>query len=247
MKPLDKVSCELREIEKEIDNYYKSNPLVNLPFATAACSFLAFAELEMLKQASNVSTSQELGTQVDNFVNELKAPMFWLFSACERGGQIPSTCDDDVFQASWDLFKLGKKYQWFEAAYTYASNGLIKLELEGSTIQPAKEFFKGMEYQAYGRLMKAHESDEAVSLINVDNFPLLTGAISRSVRIKGDRFFCKMNPRVVSDTIKFINPGYDAVFSLRSEWRFSRYTLGDFRKVFEAILAMASIHFIAWG
>ena len=187
-----------------------------------------------------------LGTQVDNFVNELKAPMFWLFSACEQGGQIPSTCDDDVFQASWDLFKLGKKYQWFETAYTYASRGLIELELQLSTIQPTKEFFKGMEYQAYGRLMKAHESDEAVSLINVDNFPLLTEAISRSVRIKEERFSCKMNPRMVSDTIKFIKPGYDTVFSLPSEWQFSRYTLGDFRKVFEAILAMASIHVIAW-
>ena len=120
------------------------------------------------------------------------------------------------------------------------------MELQGSTIQPTKEFFKGMEYYAYGRLMKVRESDEAISLINVDNFHLLTEAISRSVRIKGDRFSCKMNPRMVSDTIKFMNPGYDAVFSLPSEWQFSRYTLGDFRKVFEAILAMASIHFRAW-
>ena len=247
MKTIDNVSPELRKVEKEIDNYYKSNPLLKLPFATAAWSLLTFAEFESLKQVSNVSTPQELETQSNNFVNELKAPMFWLFRACEQGGQIPSTCDDDVFQASWDLFKLGKKYQWFEAAYTYASRGLIELELQGSTIQPTKEFFKGMEYQVYGRLMKVHESEEAVSLINIDNFPLLTEAISRSVRIKGDRFSCKMNPRMVSDTIKFINPGYDAVFSLPSEWEFSRYTLGDFRKVFEAILAMASIHFIAWG
>ena len=60
MKTTDNVSPELRKIEKEIDDYYKSNPLVNLPFATAACSFLTFAELERLKQKSNVSTSQEL-------------------------------------------------------------------------------------------------------------------------------------------------------------------------------------------
>ena len=246
MGTTDNVSCELRKIEKEIDNYYKPNPLVNLPFATAACSFLAFAELEMLKQASNVSTPQELETQVDNFVNELKAPMFWLFTACKQGGQIPFACDDDVFQASWDLFKLGKKYQWFEAAYTYASRRLIELELQGSTIQPKKEFFKGMEYQAYGRLIKAHESDEAVSLLNVNNFHSLTETINRFVKIKGDRFSYQMNPRMVSDTIKFMNPGYDAAFSLPSKWQFSRYTLGDFRKVFEAILAMASIHCRAW-
>ena len=60
MKTIDNVSPELRKVEKEIDNYYKSNPLLKLPFATAACSFLTFAELERLKQTSNVSTSQEL-------------------------------------------------------------------------------------------------------------------------------------------------------------------------------------------
>ena len=246
MKTTDNVSPELRKIEKEIDDYYKSNPLVNLPFATAACSFLTFAEFESRKQVSNVSTSQELETQGDNFINELKEPMFWLFRACEQGGQIPSACDDDVFQASWDLFKLGKKYQWFEAAYTYASNGLIKLELEGSTIQPAKEFFKGMEYQAYGRLMKAHQTDEGMSLINVDDFHSVTDAISSSVKVKGNRFAYKMNPRMVSDAIKAMSPGYDIAFSLPPEWQFSRYSLEDFRKVFEAILAMASIHFRAW-
>ena len=248
MKTTDNISKELRNIEKEIDNSYTSNPLVELPFATAAWSLLAFAEFEMLKQVSNLSTSQELETQGDNFVNELKAPMFWLFSACEPGGQIPSTCDDDVFQASWDLFKLGKKYQWFEAAYTYASSGLVKLELQGSTIQPAKEFFKGMEYQAYGRLIKAHESDEGRSLINTDDFHLVAEAIRTSVKVKGNnRFSYKMNPRMVSDMIKTMSPGYDIAFSLPPEWQFSRYSLEDFRRVFEAILAMASIHFRAWG
>ncbi|RKU24923.1 hypothetical protein C6499_15895 [Candidatus Poribacteria bacterium] len=247
MKSPDKVSSKLRKVEKEIDNHYKSNPLVELPFATAAWSLLAFAEFESLKQVSNVSTSQELETQSDNFINELKEPMFWLFRACEQGGQIPSAYDDDVFQASWDLFKLGKKYQWFEAAYTYASNGLIKLELEGSTIQPAKEFFKGMEYQAYGRLIKAHQTDEGISLINVDDFHLVREAISSSVKVvEGNRFSYKMNPRMVSDVIKTMSPGYDMAFSLPPEWRFSRYSLGDFRKVFEAILAIASIHFRAW-
>ena len=207
---------------------------------------LTFAEFESLKQVSNVSTSQELETQGDNFVNELKEPMFWLFSACQQGGQIPSTCRDDVFQASWDLFKLGKKYQWFDTAYRYASNGWLELELQEATIQATKELFEGMEYQAYGRLMKAHKSDEGISLINVDNFNLLTDRIKQSVRVKGDRFHYGLNPKMVSDAIITMRSGYDIAFSLPPEWQFSRYSLGDFRRVFEAILAIASIHFRAW-
>lgn len=246
MDTTDNVSCELREIEKEVDNYYKSNPLVNLPFAPAVWSLLAFAELKILRDASRPPTSQEFETLGDNFVNELKAPILWLFNACKSGGQVPFACDDQIFQASRDLFGLGKRYQWFEAAYTYWSREEIELNLQGSTIQPTKEFFKGMEYQAYGRLIKAHESDEGISSINTDDFHLVADAIRTSVKVKdNNRFSYKMNPRMVSDMIKTMSPGYDIAFSLPPEWQFSRYSLGDFRKVFEAILAMAFIHFRA--
>ena len=50
MKTPDNVSPELRKIEQEIDNYYKSNPLLKLQFATAAWSLLAYAEDYMLKE-----------------------------------------------------------------------------------------------------------------------------------------------------------------------------------------------------
>ena len=81
--------------------------------------------------------------------------------------------------------------------------------------------------------------------MSINDFHSVTDAINHSVKVKDDRFSYKLNPRIVSDTIKAISPGYDPVFSLPSEWQFSQYTLGDFRKVFEAILAMASIHWRA--
>ena len=237
----DKLTSELRKIEKEVDLYYKSNPLVKLPFATAAWSLLAFGEEVMLKQASRPLTPQEQETMGDNFVNELKQPMCWLYDVCEPGGQVPFAYDDKIFQASWDLFRLGKKYQWFDAAYRYASWGWINLELQGSTIQPTENLFTGLEYEAYNRLIKLHRSEEAVSLVDFDNFHLLTDVIWRSVKVKGDRFSYKLNPRMVSDTIKVLRLGFDVMFSLPSEWLFSRYSLGEFRKVFEAISAMAYI------
>ncbi len=240
MKTTDNVSDELREIEKEIDNYYKSNPLLKLPFATAAWSFLAFAELKILMDQFSQPTSQEQETMGNNFVNELKQPMSWLLSACKPGGKIPFIYDHKVFQASRALFRLSKKYQWFEAAYTFASHGWVELELQGSTIQPTEEFFIDIEYEAYGRLIKAHQSDEAVFSVNFDNLPM--DAIVQSLRIDGDRFRCKLNPKMVSDTITAMKPLSDEMFRLPSEWCFSRYSLGDFRKVFETISAMVFIH-----
>ena len=240
MKTPDKVSPELRKIEKEVDNYYKSNPLLKLPFATAAWFFLASADLKTLMDQFRQLTSQEQETMGNNFVNELKHPMSWLFGACKQGGQIPFAYDDKVFQASRALFKLGKKYQWFEAAYTFASHGWVELGLEGSTIQPIGDIFTEMEYEAYDRLIRAHQSDEALSLVDFSNFP--TNAVGHSVKIKGDRFKYKLNPRIVSDTIKFMRPAFDIMFSLPIEWQFSRYSLGAFQSVFKVISAIAYIH-----
>ena len=102
----DKLTCKLREIEQEIDVYYKSNPLVNLSFATAAWSLLAFGEEIMLKEQNDgretqlVSdehinprlvvypgrlTPQENEAIADNLINALKAPMYWLYSDCKSG------------------------------------------------------------------------------------------------------------------------------------------------------------------
>ena len=60
MKTADRVSPELRKIEKEVDNYYKSNPLLKLPFAIAAWSLLAYAEEYMLnEQTRGISGVQD--------------------------------------------------------------------------------------------------------------------------------------------------------------------------------------------
>ena len=83
----DKLTCKLREIEKEIDLYYKSNPLMNLPFATAAWSLLAFGEDYMLKEkVAAINGIQDLHALASDFVVELEHPMSWLYNACEQGG-----------------------------------------------------------------------------------------------------------------------------------------------------------------
>ena len=247
----DRLTPELRKIKKEVDNCYQSNFLMNLPFSIAAWFLLTFTENRMLKEVVSSSTSQDREMIVDNLVNDLKYPMQWLYHHCERGEQDRFTYNYkvDLFKvdrASRNLLKLGNKYQSFVSAFRYASHGWIELELKESTIQPTENLFTGIEYEAYNRLIKSHKSQEALSSVNFDNLPLLRETIGHSLRVNGNRFKYKLNPRMVSDTITvFARPILDGAFSLPSEWQLSRYTLGDFRQVIEAILAMACIHVIA--
>ena len=246
MTNADNVSPELRKIEKEIDDYYKSNPLVNLPFATAASYLLRSAEEYMLKeQIEGIAGIQDLHALGSDFITELEHSVFWLHRDCEHDGEIPFAYDPDIHKASKDLFKLGQKYDWFKFAYTCASgkDRVLDLELQGTTIQPTGDFFASIEYEAYNILVDAYEPEEAQFDLNPHDSPVR--AIFDAVRVQGDKFRYKLNPRMVANMKKYLQPLFDRMFLLPSDWEFSRYTLGDFRKVFEAICAMARIHWTA--
>ena len=246
MSTIDRVSPELREAEKEIDNYYKSNPLLKLPFATAAWSFLAFAEDYMLnEQSGGISSIQDIHALGSDFITELEHPMLWIYRDCEEGDNFSTAFDGNLYAASKDLFELGQKYDWFIFAYTCASgkDRVLDLELQGSTIQPTGDFFASIEYEAYNILIDPREPEEALFFLNPHNFPI--EAIQHSLRIESDRFRYELDTRMVPDTITYLKPLFDRMFLLPSGWEFSRYTLGDFRKVFEAICAIAHIHWKA--
>ena len=244
MKTTDRLTPELRKIEKEIDDYYKSNPLLKLPFATAVWHLLAVAENDALRQElGGIDNINNIHALAGEFSVNLEHSMSWLYGACDCGGQVSSVYDGNLRQASRDLFELGKKYACFDFTYRCASNGVFVLELQGSTIQPIGDLFEGLEYEAYNILIDFHHAEEPLSFTNFENFP--KDAIERSLSMEGNGFRYKLNRGLVSDMMKYLRPFFDRMFSLPSEWQFSRYSLGDFRKVFEVICAISHIHFTA--
>ena len=243
MSTTNELTPELKKAAEEVKNYYKSNPLVKLPFATAAWSFLAFVEDYMLIRTMRIDGIQDLYVLSSEFLVELEHSMSWIYRTCQPNGQVPLTFDDHYYKASNDLFQLGKKYESFVFAYTCANHDWIELKVEDFTILPTGDFFKNYEYELYNILIDTHLTEKASSSINFNNFPI--DALERSVRVQGDRFFYRLNPRIVSDTIAFLKPLFDEIFLLPNEWQFSRYSLGDFRQVFEAICAIAHIHWNA--
>ena len=241
MKTTDNVSPELRKIEKEIDDYYKSNPLLKLPFATAAWSLLAYAEEYMLNQQfCGISGTQDIHSLGSDFITEIEHSVFWIHNNCEYGGNFAPVFDEYLYKVSKELFELGQKYDWFVFAYTCASEGILELQLQGSTIQPTGDFFANIEYEAYNILIDPYEPEEARSSMNDNDFPI--DAIQYSVKIEGNRFHYELNKKIITDVKTFLKPLFDRMFLLPSEWQFSCYTLGDFRKVFETICAIAHIH-----
>ena len=246
MATTDRLTPELWQIKKEVDCLYMSNRLVSLPFPTAAWNLLAFSENEALKESFHPVTSQDISVIVDTLVNKLNYPMRWLYRTCKRANEVLCSFNDNHWRSSRDLVKLGKKYNDFVAAYTYASRGWIGLDLHQSTIVPSENFSVGIEYEAYNRLIKPHESQASTSSVVLEIVQQLNPMIESSLTIQGDRFSYKLNPKMVAEARKLLlTPVLDDFFLLPSEWQLSRYTFGEFRQVFESISAMAAIHAIA--
>ncbi len=179
----------------------------------------------------------------DNTVNQLNHPLRWLYRECGQHGRIPDSFNRSFYDASHRLFEVAQEYTTFVLAFTYAYRGWIELELQNSTIQPKGDLFADIEYNAYDVLMKSRLDQEAFLSVNFNDLPM--NEIWHSIRITGERFSCKLNPKIVADTVTARKPQLDAMFSLPSEWQFSRYTLGEFRRVFEVIAAVADIYAFA--
>lgn len=242
-----KLSTDLQYIEEQVDNLYKSNPLLDLPFPKAAWHLLAAAGDDLGRMfLSGPGALPSIDVSSKEFHADLEFPMCWLYTNCEQTLQRPTERNNDYYKkAARDLFEWGKKYASFVFAYTGGYRGVFELELQGEIIRPRGKVFKGLEYQAYNDLLDIHATEVADSLLDRHMDKDLSDSIRNSLKIKGETFICKLNRNLVRDMKRFLEPNIDRMFSLPSEWRFSSYSLGEFRKVFEAICAMAHIRWRA--
>ena len=242
MSKTNELTPELKKAAEEVKDCYKSNPLMELPFATAAWSFLSFVEDDMLKRCREFSNLRDQHIQNSEFLVELEHSLSWLIGACKPEGQVSFTFDEHNYELANDLFKFSKKYESFVFAYTLSNHNWIELKVSDFTIQPTGDFFKNYEYEVYNILIDANLFVEASTSVNYERFPI--NAIENTLRVVSDKFHYKLNPKMVSDTITSLKPLFDEIFMLPSEWQFSRYSLGDFQQVFQAICAIAHIHWI---
>ena len=243
MSTTNELTPELKKAAEEIKHYYKTNPLLKFPFASAAWSFLSFVEDYMVKRTTGINNLRDLHIQGSEFLVELEYSLSWLIGACKPEGQVSFTFNEHHYESANDLFELGKKYESFVFAYTLSNHNWIELKVSDFTIQPTGDFFDNYEYEVYNILIDANLFVEASSSVNFEGFPI--DAINSTLRVVGDRFHYKLNPKMVSDTITSLKPLFDEIFMLPSEWQFSRYSLGDFQQVFQAICAIAHIHWRA--
>lgn len=242
----DPVSPELRAVEEVIDRAHLTNALTERHFAEAAWFFLASCEdhvvlSSLARDMDNIQLSHHgLHTLADWLLNNAKWPMRWLKRTCPDGGHIPRTGDAATYAASRQLLRLSDNYLSFEAAYMYATRGVIDLRLSGNTIIPTTELRQSACYDAYDRLVTADDANLATGDITE-----LLSHIAIAVRISGRRFSYVLSRALVQLAIDAIAAPLGPSPILPSDWQFSRYSVGDFQRFAHVLRALCWIHYFA--
>lgn len=245
METTDKLSPEMQEAKNEIDNYYKSNPLVNLPFVTAMSSFLAYANEFKHKDSRTLFDEEDLIAQYDNIMSKLHHSTAWIYSHCKQSNINPTMPDDNIHNASKDLYELVKKYNNFFLAFTCAANDIIELELQGSTIQLTEDFYTHIEFELYNLLIASQRPEEDI-YDSFDYYNDPTDNIYDSIKFKRNKLHYPLSPKLVAGVNDFFRSTNNDTFFLSKNWQFIGYTMDEFRLVFESLIALAHIHKTAY-
>jgi hypothetical protein len=232
--------------EQEIDAVPLRNALVQQPFSMAAWRFLAANEERVMREivkSDRTGTSKDehyYAALFDSIVVSTKWPMRWLIGNCRAGDKIPQSFDDGGYVAANELSDLGRDYSHFEAAFTYASLGVLTLALDDRSIHASDEFRRGTRWDAYDRLRQPRMPDTPL-----DSVDRVISALAPTVRVKDDWFFYDTGPRLTAMALEALTPLIDSRFRLPAGWAFGRFSLNDFRAAARVLWTLAYLHFNA--
>jgi hypothetical protein len=241
---MDRLSPQARAAEIEIDSAYQANPLLRLHFAPAAWHVLAIIEESLFLPIFRGEglTAQTFGAVADSYIYTLRHPFNWLRSSCPPGGRLPTRYDESTCQAAIDLVELGWQYDRFYLAFTYASRGIMGLRVEEHALVPDHDFLSDTQYEAYNRLAKPVERNTPEE---AELYEALYVNIEDALQISGYNFSVAVDPALIQLTKDFFRGKLDKRFLLPGGWRFSRYSISDFRGVYETVLSLAYIQHVA--
>jgi len=241
MAATDRISPEIRSAERQIDEFYRTNPLFQRPFAEAAWYFLAHCEEVQFREHIRGSDFdlQRQACVIDEIVNNMKWPLRWIRRACRAGGRIPASLPAEPYNNAWHLFDLAAEYADFENAFTYAFLGCIELALDGDKLVPTSSLRADTRYEAYDRLVKpvhAKIGSDAVAFLS---------QIDRTIQVSRDKFAYHLNPKIVGQGMEIVATIYPSSILLPSDWCFPRYSIAEVDRVALALRTLAFIHFRA--
>lgn len=232
--------------EQEIDNYYLSHPFIKLNKVEALWYLLCVSEENMMMNA--MSPSDDLlfrNNYADNIKYVLKYCMNWINRSCPVGGIIPSKSDPKLKELAKEFLNIGFEYQIFVMQYTLAMSGYIKLKKEKNTLTVNFPYNYDRRFEAYNILVIPELLDKKIDV--TDTIEELQNAVFRNFKMKKGQFTYSIKPKDVINGINYMSIYTDYAYELPPDWRFTNYSLSEFKEVYDALTSLALFHSIAYN
>jgi hypothetical protein len=197
---------------------------------------LTCLELKLTPQIEGFNI-QQFAAMTDNYLNAASYGIRWIRKECSIDNLKPQlSFSDKHYKSAERLLELGALYDFATSAYTYSSNGWMDLDAKKGHLIPSKNFLGDSRYEAYGRLTKPNvESPSLTSLQFVANEVIR--AVDRN------------NPgEMPTNIVELLDLAADPIgkslrsrFSLPEDWRTSRYSFEEFRRIYARLCALGAV------
>jgi hypothetical protein len=236
----DPIASKIREIEREFDNAYLANPFLSVSRPTATWSLLSVFEDAIAKPVlrGDPPDLQKSSLRENLLINALKHPLLWLRECPE--GRLEARYTDQMYKDAYELLILGGRYDAVETVFIFASRGHSNLTLEGRKVVPVPLVeADDARYYAYNRFIAAGDDIPPPSKEFLDTF----ASIAERVTVTSEGFRLKLDPKFVKGAMSSYAPTLDQRFHLPEDWRTTRYSFGDLKRIYLVLSALALIQF----
>ncbi|MEF1253393.1 hypothetical protein [Vibrio sp. M260112] len=235
-------NLNIKEIEQEIDAAFESNDLTSIPYSQAIWELLSYLEYKYYELSVSDGSTHDKAAGVDNMINFITHPLRVCFNKCKRRKYALTTSfSQDNANAAHEWYGKSYDYNQFCSIFPLAHRKELSIEVAGCELKTDKDWSNGVPYEAYNRFVHKTGTNERS---NVD-----TAAILDTVK---DHTFCFDNKFAISwneplskSVVGIFEKSQKVRYHLPDSWAFSRFTLGEFRKIFVAISGLCYARYAA--
>ena len=222
----------IKEAEQEIDLFFFSNKLKDIGYTQAVWTLLSVVEdLYFIKREIHQLPNEKLDAYVDSLMSWLSYPLrVCLKESDKRYSKLIRDMIDDHYGYAFDWIRESENYWSFCSIFPLFHRKEIQISITNDELVVDDLNMLGIEYEAYNGLIKksGNNSPTILDLNQITNIVVANTKFDRKKRT----FKIDFNSDLVSELIILCKKGFSDRYNLPEDWRFSDFTISDFKSVF---------------
>lgn len=234
---------DITKIEAEVDEAFENNELVNLPFAQGIWTLLSVVEDHHFK----ITTYSPLGDNeasiyADVLLNTLTHPLRVCYQRAVKGSyQFQRSLIENHYILANSWLSAAKDYNHFCSIFPLYHAGKVNLRIHEKELIPTDWLATDMSYEVYDRFIAKRDPEKELA---VDR-SLIRNEVKLATRVVEGNYSLVFTRRLMEKLKSTLGVALAGRHSLPENWKFSSFSLHQYRKIFTCLQVMAYAWFTA--